>query len=330
MPLPPLNTLLKTRERILTLQQKEEMCRLYETGSYTFSQLSELFPVGKSSIGAFFRRRGYSSKITQDIKEGIISLYKENPDLRYKKVATDFGIWASTVKYILKEAGIVLRNSSESSRKYKINETFFDVIDTEEKAYFLGFLYADGYNNTSRNCVRLILQERDKYIVEKLNCLVQPTKPLYYTEGKISKRNNSPKWGTVIANKHVSKTLEDKGCGRAKTFTTTFPHWLDTKLIHHFIRGYFDGDGCIYYNKNTKNLRVEMIGTESFLLDVQDIMYNTLGINKTKPYKKPGKSDSYNIVSIIYGTNNSVIKLKDWLYQDATIYLQRKLDRFKL
>ena len=49
----------------------------------------------------------------------------------------------------------------------KINKNFFNKIDTEEKAYFLGFLYADGYNNTDRNSVALSLKEDDKEILEK-------------------------------------------------------------------------------------------------------------------------------------------------------------------
>lgn len=38
-----------------------------------------------------------------------------------------------------------LRNDVEKNKKYTCDSTFFNVIDTEEKAYWLGFLMADGF-----------------------------------------------------------------------------------------------------------------------------------------------------------------------------------------
>lgn len=218
-------------------------------------------------------------------------------------------------------------NRSEAKRKYKIDENYFDQINTEEKAYFLGFLYADGYNNTSRNCVRLVLQDTDRDIVQRLNNLLQPSKPLYFevTNKKFLNRKN--KYGLVIANKHISKVLSDLGCTRAKTFTITFPEWLDNSLYNHFIRGYFDGDGYIGYNKSTKHLSFELVGTAPFLSRIQDILESEVGINKTKLYSC--QSSDSRILSLRIGTNSKVLKVKDWLYRSSTIYLDRKFDKFK-
>lgn len=268
-------------------------------------------------------------RLTIEEKLKVLEVYKKG-NLSYKEIADKLGIWNTTVKYILKNNGVKLKSSSEAKRKYEVNENFFDIIDTEEKAYFLGFLYADGYNNTSRYCVRLILQEDDRIIIEKLNNLLQPSKPLYFEKGRFDKRTSNiskNKYGLIIANKHISETLSNFGCIRAKTFHIVFPQWLNSKLQRHFIRGYFDGDGCIYYNKNNKNFRVEMMGTDNLLYSIQNILSEELGFNKTKLYKKPLMINK-NISSLIYGTNSQVMKIKDWLYKDATIYLDRKYNKF--
>ena len=95
-------------------------------------------------------------------------------------LAEYYNISSVAVNALLRRHGYKAKSQSELQRKYNIDETFFDVIDTEEKAYFLGFLYADGYNNTDRNSVNLSLKEDDKEILEKLNNLLQPNKPLQF------------------------------------------------------------------------------------------------------------------------------------------------------
>jgi len=70
-------------------------------------------------------------------------------------LAKEYPISLTAISALLKRHGYKAKSQSELQRKYNIDETFFDVIDTEEKAYFLGFLYADGYNNTDRNSVNL-------------------------------------------------------------------------------------------------------------------------------------------------------------------------------
>ena len=62
---------------------------------------------------------------------------------------------------------------------YTINEDYFDIIDTEEKAYLLGFLYADGNHFTKKNRITIGLQEKDKHILEKFNELIGSNRPLF-------------------------------------------------------------------------------------------------------------------------------------------------------
>jgi surfactin synthase thioesterase subunit len=64
---------------------------------------------------------------------------------------------------------------NERSRKYQLKKDYFDSINTPEKAYFLGILYADGCNSPETNSVRLILTESDKTLLEQLSNLIHIT-----------------------------------------------------------------------------------------------------------------------------------------------------------
>lgn len=73
-----------------------------------------------------------------------------------------------TVRRILKDNGIPIRKQEEWLRKYDLNQEYFDVIDTQNKAYFLGFLYADGNVSKSNNAIQIGLESRDLHILESL------------------------------------------------------------------------------------------------------------------------------------------------------------------
>ena len=231
-----------------------------------------------------------------------------------------FPISQVAINNLLRRNGYDAKSASELQRKYPIVEDFFDNIDTEEKAYFLGFLYADGYNNTDRNSVNLSLKEDDKEILEILNNLLQPNKPLQYVE--IKDTNSSNQYRLVIANKHISQKLVELGCVKAKTHTLTFPteEQVPSCLIRHFVRGYFDGDGSV---SGDKQKQFCFVGTMDFLLPLQQILIKELNFSKTKLDRRHKDRDN-NIRSLRYCGVNQCITFRDWLYKDATIYLERK------
>ena len=120
-------------------------------------------------------------RLTHQEKTELFAKYETG---KYTAVdlAKEYPVSSTAISALLKRHGYKSKTQSELQRKYEVNESFFDVIDTEEKAYFLGFLYADGYNNTDRNSVNLSLKETDKDILIRLNNLIQPDKPLQYVD----------------------------------------------------------------------------------------------------------------------------------------------------
>lgn len=126
-----------------------------------------------------------------------------------------------------------------------LNESYFDEIDTPNKAYILGFLYADGYNNRINNSIVLSLSKEDREILEKISKEVGSNKPLFESD-YVNKNDGTERHMLILtmASKHMCEALEKWGLTQNKTFTITFPDFLREDLIPHFVRGYFDGDGC--------------------------------------------------------------------------------------
>jgi hypothetical protein len=96
-------------------------------------------------------------------------------------------------------------------------------------------------------------------------------------------------------------------------------------LLHHFIRGYFDGDGCITYGGNGQP-NVNFTGNNDFLLPLQSILVEKAGVRLTKPSTR--RLESPNIITIMWGGRGNARKLFNYLYKDATIFLNRKHDKF--
>ena len=195
--------------------------------------------------------------LTDVEKIDLVTLYVDGTSI--KELSKKYERAESSVRDLIKRRGIKLRPLSEVNRKFEIHEYFFDVIDTDEKAYFLGFLYADGNVKTNKNMVVLSLKESDREILERLNKLIHVDKPLFVEKNKRD-GNRENTVGIRICNKNITDKLIKHGCHPNKTFTLTFPEWLNESLYSSFIRGYFDGDGYIGIIRDS---RKDKIGKEN-------------------------------------------------------------------
>lgn len=212
---------------------------------------------------------------------------------------------------------------NQYNRNYTLNENYFDIIDTEEKAYILGILYADGYNNTKRTNISISLKEADKEILERLSLAVGSNRPLSYRVSRNT--NHCNQYTFCISSKHISSRLSELGCIRAKSTILTFPEWINSELVRHFIRGYFDGDGCIHIGK--RQTVVNLTGTSSLITAIQDILIKEIRLKKTK--LQGNKRGNNSILTMQYSGRLQAKRIAEWLYKDSSIYLQRKFDKFK-
>lgn len=222
-------------------------------------------------------------------------------------------------------------------RKCLIEYDYFDNIDTEYKAYILGLIYADGCVNDKVQGLRewrlqISIQEEDGNILQKLLDDTNKNKLLLRNPPSTIKNNWKKQLTAVINNTYLCKQLIQLGCFPRKSKNgMNFPT-LDKKLISHFIRGFFDGDGCVYIkpikylgvNKTSiyYKKKIAFISTDSIFLDT---LCSYLPI--TNIYKRKVKRSNY-VYTYWIERKEDVEKVQAYLYKDANYYFQRKYDKF--
>lgn len=215
-------------------------------------------------------------------------------------------------------------------RKYLINENYFNEIDSEDKAYILGFIYADGCvrNSYKRKYFDIELKLSDRQILEDIS--------KFFYQDSIDKvksriRNRKIKNSirieescrlSVYSAKLVEK-LCDLGCVPKKSLELKWPNWIDNEEIQkHFIRGYFDGDGCIRVPQK-KSASIDIIGTSDFCIGIQNAVNNSLEL-----YSNVRKDSSSEMFRFEISGNKNTKKFFDWLYKDSSIFLLRKYNKY--
>lgn len=248
----------------------------------------------------------------------VVKLYNEGHSLRY--IANKFNVSRAPVERILKNANVSFRKSG-GKPIYNINQDFFSVIDNEDKAYVLGFLYADGYvvNTKRKHEIKLFLTEKDKEILERIKQVLCFDKPIYYKPPSKSSYSTKGQYGLHIVNKKMVHDLLSVGWENRDSFPN-----IPQDLQHHFIRGLFDGDGCISFsNKNNRfDCEFYIMGTPQILEDIKEILEKEDIVMSDAKHVKGG------IYKIRISGRNNIKKVYSYLYRDATIYLKRKYNKF--
>jgi hypothetical protein len=199
-------------------------------------------------------------------------------------------------------------------RKYKLNEQFFDEMN-EKSAYWLGFLFADGYvrmKDGKSGELKLKLKESDKPHIEKFLVDLDCKKEIKCGSDGKSKFCSVTLYSNLLVNK-----LFSLGCVNSKTQKIRLPN-LNNELMSHFIRGYFDGDGSIFKIKNRPNsFTVSICSNKEFNKDLT----NFLKLGKVYEY------ENYSIIKI--NKLFDIINFKNYIYLNAVTFLDRKLNKFR-
>lgn len=298
----------------------------------SLSQLASNHKIKVKEAVEIFRKHGY---IFRGISSRNCILYLKDAIDDYKnglhsltKLAKKYNLARCTISSALKLLGIEVINEQNTLR---FDENIFNNINNEEKAYWLGFIYADGnisridgYKN-SRYHFEITIKESDKMHLYKFNAFTKHIND--NVKKKIVKLNNkifiAYRW--AVSNKNLWESLNNLGCTPKKSLTLTFPKkeiFSNEKLIIPFIRGYFDGDGCISYhcnNKNICNVSVLLVGTKNVLENIA----------KTFNFKKYRIVKKGNAYQICFNVQDSFNFIKE-IYNNASIYLDRKFNRANL
>jgi hypothetical protein len=183
---------------------------------------------------------------------------------------------------------------------------YFETIDSEDKAYWLGFLYADG-------CVRRGSETNIKLHKKDINHL-KKFKETIKSHHKISK------WKDYVSisvySKKMYKDLVNLGCVPNKSKKDLSLPNISNNLIKHFIRGYFDGDGNIYiYNGN---VNVSFYGNKHLLKEIQNFLFENGVVDHLNKI-----TDCNGCFRIKYSCNHGN-KLLNFMYKNSTVSLDRK------
>ena len=237
------------------------------------------------------------------------------------KLGEKYGVKRQTLSKYLKLRGYEVINYQNRCRIY---ENVFDTIDTEENAYWLGFIYADGNISSTGNRFEINLSVEDLDHMIKLKNFLN-----LETEIRFSENNGNPCCRIAVRNKNLWEQLNDKGCTPCKSLTLLFPDkniFTQEKLVYDFIRGYVDGDGSLgcYPKNNSITTELSIVGTESFLISIMKFLKISGYIRNKSSKNFENKSFSLQYSSV------KARKIARLLYKNATIYLDRKYNIYKL
>ncbi|MCZ2224542.1 MAG: hypothetical protein LC122_13035 [Chitinophagales bacterium] len=310
----------------LSDEQIKEIIKLYKSGE-TPKEIGEAFNIYSNSVTRLLKRNGVERtqliRLTEEQEKYILEKY--NSGISSEDIAKEMNIVGSTVTRAIKRQGGKIRPATENKRKYKINMDYFEKIDTEEKAYFLGFLYSDGHIHSNDNTVTITLKDNDVEILKKFSNIIYGFEKLYEQKRKLKDGTEARYISLSFQGEKIHSDLIKLGCTPVKSHTITFPTFLADNLYRHFIRGVLDGDGCIYTpSKPGLNPCVDITSNEFFLKGLSEHVKNTINVICGIYGRKDKKSKGLQITGKF-----KIKKFLDYIYKDSTIYLQRKFDKYQ-
>jgi transposase len=265
----------------------------------------------------------YEKIFTKELLEKEYAKYKS-----LKGVAKEYYCDAGTIKKYMQKYNIPF----DGKIRYDCDHNFFSK-NTESSFYWAGFIAADGCLKSRGNSriLQIGLSVKDLNHLEKFKDIINAENPINQYLVKNSNRN--PKWKDTIKcelaiySDQICKDLYRFNIVPAKTHKYTMPNWMiNHPLRHHFLRGYFDGDGSFYSHlredRNTPQYYFNLRGTKKFLNEYRNILKKDVSFENANTDKKIRFSGGIGVLE--FGGNGVVRKLVEYLYSESSLYLDRK------
>lgn len=220
-----------------------------------------------------------------------------------------------------------------AKRKWKYNEFYFDIIDTYEKAYWFGFITADGYvmdsrtkNNKSNSVgLRIRLSVRDIELLESLNEALECNKPISIVKNYGIYDNCKDLAEFMITNRHLTDSLLNLGLSSGgKSCHESLPEFDDINLTKNYILGLFDGDGSISHSKKNE---FQIVSSFSMCKSILELFFELSLINELK---EPSKANGKDLYRLRIWSKSEIRKIRDFLYETnvSKYFLKRKYETF--
>lgn len=229
-----------------------------------------------------------------------------NENYTLKKLGKEFHCNYSTIRNLLNKHNISSRGNKQG---YPRNEFYFNKIDNEEKAYWLGFLYADGCVHSTNN--EISLQLIDKEHIEKFKTAIGAINHKITEIHSKKYENAKTLYMFSIKDKQLHQDLQFWGCLSQKTLKLEKIPNIPRDYVSHFIRGYFDGDGSLHYLKGTDNYRISFTcGSAPFLEDIKkELLVTNISL---------GHSSDTNTYQLQINGRKQVERILTYLYNNST------------
>lgn len=268
-----------------------------------------------SNLYTIIRGNGGMIAWTDEQVAYIIDKYL-NEQYTLKQLGNEFNCSYSTIRNLLNKHSIQSRGNKQG---YPRSEYYFNKIDTAEKAYWLGFLYADGCVHTLNNEISINITdaehlEKFKQAIGAINHRITATNDKRFENAKTL-------YQFSIKDKQLHADLIKWGCVPQKSLILEKIPNIPRDYVSHFIRGYFDGDGSLHYLKGTNNYRISFVGTQNFLMDIQ----KELQTNVSLQYGNTGRAFTLQIAG-----RKQVERILNYLYNNSmeSIRLNRKYQTY--
>lgn len=314
---------------------------------------------------ALLENNGSPTKIANKLNISIgtikynINKYKlSNKKKRFKVELNDQDVWnyynecknvQKTASYFKCDSGVIKENLLNNNKKLFVktwDDNFFSE-DNEKSFYWAGFIAADGCINSFNNIktgklyqnLQISISTKDKDFLQlfcnDINYNKKITDSVYHNKNHILKPSHAEKYynsSISISSDKMVNDLNRFGIGPRKSLTYEFPkHFINHELIHHFMRGYNDGDGSFYLNNIGKqtNIKIKQVcfclcGTQVFLKDYLSILTRECNMKYDAKHINPGS-----IYTLDLRGNKKLANVYNYLYKDATIFLTRKEEMAK-
>lgn len=266
-------------------------------------------------------------------KEQHASIIKELETKSQKSVAQLYEVSQTTIGNIARKYNIQRDIARLNTCRRKCDFDYFKTIDSKEKAYWLGFICADGC--ILQNYTKVTLQVKDKEIIDKFKIAIKSDHPVSFYN-KMDKRTGKQydRYVLSINGKEFRQNLINVGISYDKTDNLNIPN-IDEKYYSYFFAGLFDGDGSVsntgkVYTKNGKKswkykCRISLISTKEVLEHLILYIQNKLGVKELKLTKVT--KNKANVWKMHLYKEASIFL--DWIYQDSTFsYLTRKYIKY--
>lgn len=263
----------------------------------------------------------------KDYQERIDVLYQEGKTAKEISVLLGFKYHQPVYNYFRKKGWE--RKGKSGKRTYKVNKDFFKCINTEEKAYVLGFICADGHIEKDRLVITVSIKDKD--ILEKIKYALKSE----HTIKEIKRKNpyqNTDRKELILVELQVNSVelvapLFNMGLNTNKTYTLdgSILKFIPKHLMRDFLRGYFDGDGNVFFGTRYSSgykYNINICGNEDFLLKSFQVYFPS----NNKLYK-----DLYSKNCYVWKISQKD-KVKDfmyYLYYNSSIFLQRKYNEYR-